>query len=319
MGENAQKIGKKLEEFGCDILSMFMWSEKMRDKQINCNKYAHKNENGNKKSTHGIDLYFEYPDTYINKIQGVFVECKNRQWESVNKGNIEKWVSEEINLLECAMFNDEISEFFAEDSDRNCALLLINVNDGKFDKDKFYEYVDSVEIPNKRAPFKIFIAGNDMIAKWDAIHKMIKSDYKGKVKVIYPSINNSKSMKADYWSINHLFSKYIFCEAEDEVEMTIYGNHAKMLVKRLIIFCFDKICKDSFNYLWSMCRSFQYESQYVNFDICFYADNKEEVDYIHENLMNILKNYEGKIDSNILDNTNVKFLLNRNISAVDNR
>ena len=64
MGENAQKIGKKLEELGFDILSVFNWSKKMSDKEIACKRNAHKNEEGKKKETHGIDMYLEYDQSH---------------------------------------------------------------------------------------------------------------------------------------------------------------------------------------------------------------------------------------------------------------
>lgn len=65
MGENAQKIGKKLEKFGVKLFEMFNWNKKMGDKEIKCTRGSHKNAQGRKKQTHGIDLYMEYEDPYI--------------------------------------------------------------------------------------------------------------------------------------------------------------------------------------------------------------------------------------------------------------
>ena len=89
MGENAQKIGKKLEKFGVKLFEMFNWNKKMGDKEIKCTRGSHKNAQGRKKQTHGIDLYMEYEDPYIGGIQGIFIECKNRGWNDINKSNIE--------------------------------------------------------------------------------------------------------------------------------------------------------------------------------------------------------------------------------------
>ena len=63
MGENAQKIGKKLELLGIDLLGLFGWTEKMRDKEIKCTRSLHKNENGNYLRYIGVVLYmfFFYP------------------------------------------------------------------------------------------------------------------------------------------------------------------------------------------------------------------------------------------------------------------
>ena len=64
MGENAQKIGKKLELLGVDLLGMFNWTKKMSDKEIKCARSTHKNAEGKPKQTHGVDLYMEYRDGY---------------------------------------------------------------------------------------------------------------------------------------------------------------------------------------------------------------------------------------------------------------
>ena len=91
MGENAQKIGKKLEQLGVDLLGMFKWNKKMSDKEIKCTRSTHKNAEGKPKQTHGIDLYMEYKDPYIGSVQGVFIECKNRVWSKINQKEIERF------------------------------------------------------------------------------------------------------------------------------------------------------------------------------------------------------------------------------------
>ena len=55
VGENAQKIGKKLEILGVDLLGMFKWNKKMSDKEIKCTRNTHKNAEGKYKKTHAID------------------------------------------------------------------------------------------------------------------------------------------------------------------------------------------------------------------------------------------------------------------------
>lgn len=318
MGENAQKIGKKLEELGVDLLKTFNWTEKMRDKEIKCTRSSHKNAQGNPKRTHGVDLYMEYDDPYIGKVQGVFIECKNRGWSSIDKTRIEQWVNEEINLIDCARNNNELQDFYAEGVDKNCALLLINCNDGNFNQSKFDEYLKNLSIPNKRNPYKIFIAGNNMIERWDAIGHMIKENYKDNLSVLYPSINNSQPLTENYWSINHLFSKYIFCETKERI--TFGPNRDVHNKKVLVIFFFDKISSESFLYMWSMCRAFQYENQYEGFEICFWTEKKEEADYVNENFISIIANYdEGKISPQIINSIKIRFLLNRKINPVDNR
>ena len=157
-----------------------------------------------------------------------------------------------------------------------------------------------------------------MIARWDAIDHMIKENYQNGLNVLYPSINNSQPLSAKYWSINHLFSKYIFCETEERVPIGRNGDtHLKRI---LVIFFFDVISAESFQYMWSMCRAFQYENHYDEFDVCFWAENKRDNDYISENFISIISNYDdGKIDRQIVESINIKFLLNRKLDPVDNR
>lgn len=276
MGENAQKIGKKLEVLGVEIFQIFNWTKKMADKEIKCNRSTHKNAEGKSKQTHGIDLYMEYKDPYIGTAQGVFIECKNRGWNSINKKKIEEWVNEELNLIECTKNNCDLQEFYSEGVDKNCALLLINCNDGKFEQDKFDAYLSNLVIPNKKNPYKIFVAGNNMIERWDSIGHIMKEEYNDDLSVLYPSINNSQPLSEKYWSLNHLFSKYIFCETKKEILDRRSGN--KYLNKILVIFFFDKICAESFLYMWSMCRAFQYENQYDSFHVCFWTQTKEDND-----------------------------------------
>ena len=317
MGENAQKIGKKLELLGVDLLSLFHWTKKMGDKEILCTRSNHKNSKGNKKRTHGIDLYMEYFDPYIGGVQGVFIECKNRQWSGISKDQIQNWINEEINLMECAKANTDLQDFFSEGADKYCALLLINCNDDKYNHESFLEYLNNISIPNKRIPYRIFIASNYMIEKWDAIIHMIKEEYSQGIKVLYPSINNTQPISAEHWSINHLYSKYIFCETEEEIS---YGRTEKKVEKVLVIFFLDKINAESILYMWSMCRFFQYENQYNAIDICFWTDTKEEHDYIIENFVNILSDYDnGKIDKQQIERIQKRFLLNRKLNVVDNR
>ena len=44
MGENAKKIGEKLEGFGERLYQRFGWNELTRDTEIKCIRTTHKNE-----------------------------------------------------------------------------------------------------------------------------------------------------------------------------------------------------------------------------------------------------------------------------------
>lgn len=95
MGEQAAKIGKKLEGFGVNFFANLGWTELTQDKEIKCTRSSHK------KKTHGIDLLCKFTNPYIAGNQGIVVECKNRQMGSITRATIEEWVKELINNIEC--------------------------------------------------------------------------------------------------------------------------------------------------------------------------------------------------------------------------
>ena len=94
MGEQAAKIGKKLEGFGVNFFANLGWTELTQDKEIKCTRSSHK------KKTHGIDLLCKFTNPYIAGNQGIVVECKNRQMGSITRATIEEWVKELIFSLQ---------------------------------------------------------------------------------------------------------------------------------------------------------------------------------------------------------------------------
>ena len=71
MGEQAAKIGKKLEGFGVNFFANLGWTELTQDKEIKCTRSSHK------KKTHGIDLLCKFTNPYIAGNQGIVVFLKS--------------------------------------------------------------------------------------------------------------------------------------------------------------------------------------------------------------------------------------------------
>lgn len=130
MGEQAAKIGKKLEGFGENFFANLGWAELTQDKEIKCTRSSHK------KKTHGIDLLCKFTNPYIAGNQGIIVECKNRQMCSITRATIEEWVKELINNIECAQSAPELVDVDLRNTTLNTGLLLIHAND-EFDQQKF--------------------------------------------------------------------------------------------------------------------------------------------------------------------------------------
>lgn len=91
MGENAKKIGAKLEGFGEYLFSNIGWNELARDLEIKCER-----RNIHEKQTHGLDLVMDFENPYLKRRQGVIIECKNRQMKSITSEEIQKWINELI-------------------------------------------------------------------------------------------------------------------------------------------------------------------------------------------------------------------------------
>ena len=94
MGEQANKIGKKLETFGEKLFTGFGWNELARDKEIKCTR-----KGIHRKQTHGLDLLMNFNNPYLGYSQGIVIECKNRQMNSITQSEMNKWIAELINAI----------------------------------------------------------------------------------------------------------------------------------------------------------------------------------------------------------------------------
>ena len=77
MGEQAVKIGKKLEGFGEQLFSGFGWTELTRDREIECKRSSHA------KKTHGLDLVMKFNSPYnFNSLSEISIGVNNRPFYS---------------------------------------------------------------------------------------------------------------------------------------------------------------------------------------------------------------------------------------------
>lgn len=317
MGENAKKIGDKLEGFGERLFERFGWTELTRDQQISCKKSKHKNDKGQRKTTHGIDIYHSYIDPYKRMKLGVITECKNYQWESINKSNLQKWFDQLHDTIECTQSSKEIEEYNNKCDVINTGILLVHANDNKYDESKFREYLSDLKYPQKRNPINIFIASNKEIEKWDSMFSYIENynnDSANEFRFYNPSISGSGIKKYEYITLTQLYSDYIFAQNKIMIEER-RGNKVinSSSCNQLIIFSFDKISKDSFAYICDMFKELQLE----NFDeyiFCFYPETKQDAELINNEFIIYAKKELGKETG---DKMNFHILDNRRLSPVD--
>ncbi|WP_026478289.1 hypothetical protein [Alkaliphilus transvaalensis] len=316
-GESSKTIGEKLEGFGENLFSGFGWTELARDQEIICQKSQHKNIKGNSKNTHGIDLMHLCKDPYRNINNRIITECKNRTWQGISRSSIEAWVKELVNTIDCSQNDNSLNGLASQPFVPNAGILLIHCNDGNFNEKQFYDYVSAIEIPNRRNPINIYIAGNDRIDRWNALLNMVKTQYEG-IDFVYPSINKSVYEQGKFLTVNHLFSKFIFATREYLVEEVNpkYTLKPQSVRKQNIIFSFDECKSYAFKYLCDIFKFFQFEKGADEYVFCFYPKNGDDIEYTKKNFIKSLKREDG---SYLIDESRVKveMMNNRHITPID--
>lgn len=307
MGERAKKIGEKLEGYGSNLFSNIGWKEILRDKEIKCSRSA-----SHGKKTHGIDILFKVQNPYMKQIQGIVVECKNRQMESITCTEIEKWIKELAGTIQCAQSSSELNDYDAQLDGViiNSGLLLIHANNG-FDKEKFVQALTSVKPPRMRAELNLFVAGNNYIYQWDALFRKISADYP-QLSFLYPSIDGYNQKSLPHITINYLFSKYIFATRSDSRQA---GSNT-YTIKQVFMFIFDTVSTETFLYAWDMFKAYQLQS-YDEYVFVFYPRNSDDIVYIKESFFDTLKNADCNFDADCQKKSKYDIIDNRMLSPVD--
>lgn len=309
MGEQASRIGKKLEEFGENFLPNLGWIELAHDKEIKCTRTPHT------KQTHGIDLLCKFDNPYTPTQQGIIIECKNRQMKSITKSEIEKWVKELINNIECAQSAPELSDVDLSNTTLNTGLLLIHASD-EFDANKYYGYLKDLHFPNRRNPINIFIAANDKINLWTSLFTKIKNKYNKDFSFWYPSINGYSMKVQNTLTVNGMYSRYLFAQSTYTISKCSGMNTYEEPHTQNIMFFLDEISIDNFKYAWSMFKHYQLQGveRYV---FVFYPRNKDDVTFVRENFISTLKSGDKAINDTESEKIELDFIDNRTLSPIE--
>ena len=310
MGENAAKIGKKLEGFGENLVSNLGWIELTRDKEIKCQRSSHK------KKTHGIDLLCKFNNPYLNGNQGIIIECKNRQMQSINKANIEDWVKELINNIECSQSTGELNDVDLSDiKSLNTGLLLIHAND-QWDESKFYGYLNGISVANRRNQINVFIAGNDKINLWTSLFAKIEKDYQNEFSFVYPSLNEFSKKLQRGLTINAMFSKYLFAANTFFIQKNNGAGSYDEPHRQTILFFLDEINPDNFKYSWSMFKHYQLQGT-DKYTFVFYPRKCGDVDFVNNYFIQIIKAGDPNISDEELKKICLDFIDNRALSPIE--
>lgn len=315
MGENAKKIGDKLELWGGNLFRDFQWTEIAQNVEMKCNrKSAHKN-----KSTHGIDLLCSFSDPYSKFSQGVIIECKNRQMKSINQTHVDAWIEELQNSIECSHAAPELAKYRSDSLEISTGLLLIHANDN-YDSEKMRRYLRGATMRIKRTKMSIYVATNDHIDMWQSLVKYVKS-LKGEFSFVYPSINESNIREEKYITLNYLFSRYLFAEnITQETQSESNGLVSSRPKRTRIMFCFDSLSLSSFQYMWSMFKHFQFGGRIADkYMFVFYPSTSDDAEFVRSNFIKSLSSgIPHPIEKEDQDKIVIEFLDNRHLSPVDN-
>ena len=317
MGESARKVGEKLEGFGEILYQKFGWEELLRDKEIKCNKSAHKNSNGNQNRTHGIDLYHKYKDPYRERNIGIITECKNYAWSSINTCNMQKWLDQLIKTIECAQVSEEIREQNKKCDITNTGVLLVHANDGNYKDKEFRDYLTALKYKTKKNNIlNIFIASNYEIERWDSMYEYLDKNIKqdDNFNFYYPSVMGSELTLEKHITLDQLFSDFIFIDNETtRVEEDEYGEKSNKKIKQSIVISFDKVTSNAIEYLCDMFKELQLERPGREYVFCFYPETIKDVEIIEDKFKPYIRERFKK------KRIKVVRLRNKNLSPVDFR
>lgn len=256
-----------------------------------------------------------FDNPYLGCKQGIVVECKNRQMRSISQTEINKWLQELINAIECAQSAPELQYLNMGEMNLNTGLLLIHAND-YFDTEKYKSYLCNLKVPSRRNPINIFIAGNNEINMWNSLRNKIEKDFTKDFRFIYPSIEGSNMEIGNYITINQLYSRYIFAQDVKFVEMKEAGTAYQAPKVRKIMISFDDISISNFKYMWSMFKALQLQDA-TEFVFVFYPRKSDDAEFVRTNFVKTLYQITQPINDEIAKKIKVDFIDNRNLSPVD--
>ncbi len=306
MGELSQRIGKKLENFGDILFTNLGWELLTQDLPIDCTRSAHKSATAKsgQKRTHGIDILESFYNPFTRRNEAVIVECKNHQWKDFVPSNINLWIEELLNTIECASTSATVAPYL-RDTVLTCGILLFNSSDNLYDRQRAIKTLKNVEIPRRRTPTMLYLADTGRLEKWFSLNNEIsrikQSNKDHNFGIIYPSICGSEWDRKDIIIPSYLFSDYILAGYTKIIEHE--NGSDKVDIKA--VFCFDVISEDSMLYLLNMINTLQIESRTERrqeIHIYFFPEQIDDRQRIEDCFNKIIKTRKPSFKINFLDN-----------------
>lgn len=307
MGEDSGKIGDKLEKYASAIAIKFGWEVLAENIEIPCIRSTHKNIKNSDKRTHGVDRLVGYYNPFTKRKEAFIIECKHREWSQFIKSNLNSWIEELCNTIECASTSPKLKPYLGAYTLIG-GILLYKSSDNKYEKERALNAISQINVPRRRNPLIVYLADNCRLDQWNSfiseITKIQKQSENSDFGIIYPSIGGSNWDRSPVITPTYLFSDYILASY-------IKNKNTRDEVETKALFCFENVTDDSLNYLEDMVNVLQLESRLDReqiFDFYFYPQTEQDTDQIQEAFQ---KKFSSK------ENFYLHLLDNRNISIIN--
>lgn len=288
MPENQNANGEHWTKESVAILKQLGWEQKGTSNfDIECSLHP-----GRKGQGHGIDSLFTYFDPYEQNEQGILVESKCWQFDSITTENIKKWFKQMTDCMECIQVSSTIQDLTTVPVKN--ALLMCWAND-EYKEDLFFSRLNKVRIASKKYDCNLYVASNKEILRWCSLINTINTikHNSKEFKFLYPNIPTlgTNLLKTNHVSLIHLYSKYIFANVKVE-EATVHGTFNK---EQLVVFSFEKVTSASLTFLYDMIKqlNLQNADEYI-----FYLYEKET------EVRQIVGDFKNKMTSHISGDIN---------------
>lgn len=265
MPENQNANGERWTKESVAIFKQLGWIQRgVSNFDIECSLHPSRRGHG-----HGVDSLFTYYDPYAQSEQGILVESKCWQFNSITTKVIKDWFKQITECVECMQVSRTVQDLTSAPIKN--AILMCWAND-QYDHEEFQNKLEGVKIGSKKFECNIYVASNYEILKWCSLINTINRIKQSSMdfKIVYPNVPTlgTNLVKASHISLIHLYSKYIFAQARIETR-TQHGSEIK---DQLIVFCCEKVSTPSLEFMYDMIKQLNLQDAQ---EFVFYLFEKE--------------------------------------------
>ena len=170
---------------------------------------------------HGIDRVFKFFNSTTNRDEGVLVEAKRYNTDSLSFSVFDKWIKTLDRKLTNLKNSKELFEKFPEleNLPLRTGVIVIwfhNILEYENFKPKLIEYQRNVKINKKNVPSnKIYVFENEKILRMASLHNsinLLNGTINKKLLFYYPSVDLSSAKRSDVLNPIYMFSKFILAD-----------------------------------------------------------------------------------------------------------